>query len=152
MAENSFTLDNPAHEWFAVGSTARVALGGGAGAPQYQAIGVAEVVTPPVPAGPADGLTRADVRGLVAALARQGVTATCSLADGPRYGAIEIDSNLPDFRVCLGGPDVSSFAAAVLAAAGPAGRAAGRPAQRGRDGAGVGPGGPQPGRCLRRPR
>jgi hypothetical protein len=77
------------------------------------------VVTPPVPAGPADGLTRADVRGLVAALARQGVTATCSLADGPRYGAIEIDSNLPDFRVCLGGPDVSSFAAAVLAAAGP---------------------------------
>ena len=119
VAENSFTLDNPAHEWFAVGSTARVALGGGAAAPQYQAIGVAEVVTPPVPAGPADGLTRADVRGLVAALARQGVTATCSLADGPRYGAIEIDSNLPDFRVCLGGPDVSSFAAAVLAAAGP---------------------------------
>jgi alpha-mannosidase len=119
VAENSFTLDNPAHEWFAVGSTARIALVGGAGAPQFQAIGVAEVVTPPVPAGPAAGLTRADVRDLVAALARQGVTATCSLADGPRYGAIEIDSNLPDFRVCLGGPDVSSFAAAVLAAARP---------------------------------
>jgi alpha-mannosidase len=118
VAENSFTLDNPAHEWFAVGSTARVALGGGAGAPQLQAIGVAEVITPPVP-GTGPGLTRADVRDLVAALARQGVTATCSLADGPRYGAIEIDSNLPDFRLCLGGPDVSSFAAAVLAAAGP---------------------------------
>jgi alpha-mannosidase len=119
VARNSFTLDNPAHEWFGVGSTARVALGGGdGGEPELQAIGVAEVITPPVPAaGP--GLSRAGVRDLVAALAAQGVTATCSLADGPRYGAIEIDSNLPDFRICLGGPDVSSFAAAVLAAAGP---------------------------------
>jgi alpha-mannosidase len=121
VADNSFTLDNPAHEWFAVGSTARVAVAapGGAAPPQLQAIGVAEVVTPPVPAaGP--GLTRADVRDLVAALARQGVTATCSLAGGPRYGAIEIDSNLPDFRISLGGPEVNPFTAAVLAAAGPA--------------------------------
>ncbi|HMH94436.1 MAG TPA: glycoside hydrolase family 38 C-terminal domain-containing protein, partial [Streptosporangiaceae bacterium] len=118
VAQNSFTLDNPAHEWFGVGSTARIALGGGAGEPQLQAIGVAEVITPPVP-GRGPGLARADVRDLVAALARQGVTATCSLADGPRYGAIEIDSNLPDFRICLGGPGVSSFAAAVLRAAGP---------------------------------
>jgi alpha-mannosidase len=118
VADNSFTLDNPAHEWFGVGSTARVALLGGAGEPQLQAIGVAEVIAPPVP-GHGPGLSRADVRDLVAALARQGVTATCSLADGPRYGAIEIDSNLPDFRICLGGPDVSSFAAAVLSAAGP---------------------------------
>ena len=64
----------------------------------------------------------------MAALARQGVTATCSLAGGPRYGAIEIDSNLPDFRVCLGGPDVSPFAAAVLAARrpGPAAQLAGQ--------------------------
>jgi alpha-mannosidase len=118
VAANSFTLDNPAHEWFAVSSTARVRLGAAAGTPQFQAIGVAEVITPPVPGPGGAGLTRDDVRGLMAALARQGVTATCSLADGPRYGAIEIDSNLPDFRVCLGGPDVSSFAAAVLAAAG----------------------------------
>ena len=50
VAENEFTLDNPAHEWFGVGSTARVALGGGGGEPQLQAIGVAEVITPPVPA------------------------------------------------------------------------------------------------------
>jgi alpha-mannosidase len=128
VASNSFTLDNPAHEWFGVGATARVALGRGrpdaAGGPEQQAIGVAEVVTPPVPAaGGPPGLTREGVRDLLAALAGQGVTATCSLADGPRYGAIEIDSNLPDFRVSLGGPDVNPFTAAVLAAAasGPAG-------------------------------
>ncbi|HEU5421313.1 MAG TPA: hypothetical protein VFV41_26750, partial [Streptosporangiaceae bacterium] len=132
VAGNSFTLDNPANEWFGVGSTARIALsagpgtaGRGAGAhrsrhgPQYQAIGVAEVVTPRLPGGDGrPGLTRACVRALMAALARQGVTATCSFPDGPRYGAIEIDSNLPDFRIALGGPDVNSFTASVLAAAG----------------------------------
>ena len=128
VAGNSFTLDNPAHEWFGVGSTARVALGrrgGGSGDDrQLQAIGVAEVVTPPVPGDDprpprAPGLSRAAVRDLLVALARQGVTATCSQPGGPRYGAIEIDSNLPDFRISLGGPDVNAFTAAVLAAAGP---------------------------------
>jgi alpha-mannosidase len=138
VAGNSFTLDNPAHEWFGVGSTARVALaspgGGSGGDRQLQAIGVAEVVTPPVPGGgphPTDAphpaaetageptLSRAAVRDLLVALARQGVTATCSQPAGPRYGAIEIDSNLPDFRISLGGPDVNAFTAAVLAAAGP---------------------------------
>ena len=32
VAEHEFTLDNPAHEWFGVGSTARVAVAGPAGA------------------------------------------------------------------------------------------------------------------------
>jgi alpha-mannosidase len=130
VAANSFTLDNPAHEWFGIGSTARVALGGrargSAAGPQLQAIGVAEVVSPPVPRD--DGrprLTREAVRDLVAALAGQGVTATCSLPGGPRYGALEIDSNLPDFRISLGGPEVNSFTAAVLAASGAGGAAGG---------------------------
>ncbi len=59
-------------------------------------------------------------RKLIAALATQGVTATCSSADGPRYGAIDLDSNLPDIRIAVGGPDVNSFTAEVLAAADPA--------------------------------
>jgi len=124
VAGNSFTLDNPAHEWFGVGSTARIALAGPDGQRQLQAIGVAEVVTPPVPASRPDpaadpSLSREAVRELLVALARQGVTATCSQPAGPRYGAIEIDSNLPDFRISLGGPDVNAFTAAVLGAAGP---------------------------------
>ena len=56
----------------------------------------------------------------MAALARAGVTATCSRPDGPRYGAIDVDSNLPDVRIALGGPDENPFTAEVLAAAGPA--------------------------------
>ena len=88
--------------------------------PQYQAIGVAEVITPRLPGGDgAAGLTRAGVRALLAALARQGVTATTSFPDGPRYGNLEVDSNLPDFRIALGGPGVNAAAAAILAAAGP---------------------------------
>ncbi|HUA42701.1 MAG TPA: glycoside hydrolase family 38 C-terminal domain-containing protein [Streptosporangiaceae bacterium] len=111
VAEHSYTLDSPAMEWLAVGSTAAVALTDADGARQLQAIGVAEVVAPPALRGP--------VRALVAALAGQGVTATCSLPDGPRYGYQELDSNLPDFRICLGGPQDNRLTADVLDAAGP---------------------------------
>ena len=45
VAEHSYTLDSPANDWLAVGSTARVALAGHR--PALQAIGVAEVVAPP---------------------------------------------------------------------------------------------------------
>ena len=72
---------------------------------------MAEVVAPPSLRDPA--------RSLMAALAGQGVTATCALPDGPRYGYQELDSNLPDFRICLGGPDDNELTARVLAAAGP---------------------------------
>ncbi len=67
---------------------------------------------------------RAGVRALVAALAAAGVTATCSRADGPRYGALDLDSNLPDFRIAIGGPDVNPWTARLLAALGPAGTGA----------------------------
>jgi hypothetical protein len=46
------------------------------------------------------------------------VTATCSQAGGPRYGGLDADSNLPDVRIAVGGPDVNAFTAEVLAAAG----------------------------------
>ena len=81
------------------------------------------------------------------ALARAGVTATCSRPDGPRYGAIDVDSNLPDVRIALGGPAENPFTAAVLAAAGPASpprwpaagpRAAARGLGAGRRGPGAG--------------
>ena len=111
VAEHSYTLDSPASEWLAVGSTAAVALTAADGSRQLQAIGVAEVVAPPALRGP--------VRDLMAALAAQGVTATCSLPDGPRYGYQELDSNLPDFRICLGGPQDNRLTAEVLDAARP---------------------------------
>src|SRR6185437_10921978 len=79
VAEHEFTLDNPASEWFGVGSAARLSVGG-----QHQAIGVAEVVAP-------DPATADTVRGLMAALGRAGVTATCSRPDGPRYGHLAVD-------------------------------------------------------------
>jgi alpha-mannosidase len=113
VAEHEFTLDNPAHEWFGVGSTARVAVASQGGARRMRAIGVAEVITPA-----ADDGCREAVRDLMVALARAGVTATCSRADGPRYGSIDVDSNLPDVRISLGGPDENPFTAGVLAAAG----------------------------------
>jgi alpha-mannosidase len=115
VAEHAFTLDNPAHEWFGLGSTARVITGDRA-----WPIGVAEVI---VPSMRGDG--RDAVRGLVAALAGQGVTATCSRPDGARYGALDVDSNVPDCRIALGGPEVNPWTARLLAALGPGAEAAG---------------------------
>src|SRR5258707_11524504 len=83
--------------------------------PRMHAIGVAEVITPKSHNG-----CREPIRDLMVALARAGVTATCSRPDGPRYGSIDVDSNLPDVRVALGGPAENPFTAEVLAAAGPA--------------------------------
>ena len=111
-ADHWYTLDNPAHQWFGVGSTARVRTGCRNGL--TQAIGVAEVVCPLLPNDLRDTL-----RELLVALAAAGVTATCSQADGSRYGGIDADSNLPDVRIAVGGPEVNPFTAEVLAAAGP---------------------------------
>jgi alpha-mannosidase len=123
-ADHWYTLDNPAHQWFGVGSTARVQAGG-----SPQAIGVAEVVCPPDP----DGALRDVIRDLMVALAAAGVTATCSQAGGSRYGGIDADSNLPDVRIAVGGPEVNAFTAEVLPAALPDGAArAWIPAARGR--------------------
>ena len=130
VAEHTYTLDNPAHEWFGIGSTARVTLTGRAGERRSHAIGVAEVIAPADPAtdgfaprdaGAGAGIgVRQAVRDLMVALARQGVTATCSVPEGPRYGSAELDSNLPDVRITLGGPETNDFTAQALAAAGPA--------------------------------
>jgi alpha-mannosidase len=113
-ATHWWTLDNPAHHWFGLGSVARMSLGTPDG-PVAAAIGVAEVVTP-------DFLPNGDrqlVRDLLVLLARAGVTATCSRAAGPRYGAVDVDSNLPDFRIALGGPSENAFTAEVIAACDP---------------------------------
>jgi alpha-mannosidase len=115
-AEHPWGLDNPASTWFGLGSTARVALTAGAGAPRparaLVAIGVAEVIAP-------DGWAE-PVRALIARLAGSGVTATCTRPGAPRYGSLDLDSNLPDVRIALGGPERNAFVARVLRDAGPA--------------------------------
>lgn len=108
-AHQPWTLDNPAYGWFGLSSAARVRVADG-----MRAVSVAEVVSP------AESVSASLARGLMVALARAGVTATCSSADKPRYGDLTVDSNLPDARIALGGPDENAFTAAVLAEADPA--------------------------------
>ncbi|MFE6826607.1 NEW3 domain-containing protein [Streptomyces sp. NPDC057690] len=104
-----WTLDNPANSWFGLGSTARVAVHDGAGRLLgHRSIGVAELVF-------ADW----DVAGelgtpLAAALVRVGVTATSTIGGGPRYGDLEVDSNLPDIRIAVGGPERNPVVAEAL--------------------------------------
>ncbi|MGW4639450.1 glycoside hydrolase family 38 N-terminal domain-containing protein [Sphaerisporangium sp. NPDC004334] len=105
--EHPWTLDNPAGGWFALSSTARVALRGEDGAMVGErAIGIAEIIG-------------GEPREVAVALVRKGVTATCSRATGPRYGDLGVDSNLPDVRVALGTPEENPFVARVLEAAAP---------------------------------
>ncbi|TLP60792.1 NEW3 domain-containing protein [Microbispora triticiradicis] len=127
-AEHPWTLDNPAHNWFALSSTARVVLRTRAGRVLgTRAVGVAEIIAPseaPLEAraeasskasagGAGDGLGDG-LRELAVALVRQGVTSTCSTAPGPRYGNLAVDSNLPDVRIAVGTPEENPFVAALL--------------------------------------
>lgn len=107
-ATHPWTLDNPAYGWFGLSSAMRVRAGD-----RYRAVSVAEVVTP------SESKSSPLARRLMVALVRAGVTATCSGADKPRYGDLAVDSNLPDARFTLGGPDENAFTAAVLADADP---------------------------------
>lgn len=109
-AEHPWTLDNPAYGWFGLSSAVRVRLGRSG----VHAMSVAEVVSP------SEASSGELARDLMVALVRAGVTATCSSADKPRYGYLNVDSNLPDTRIALGGPGQNAFTKAVLAAADPA--------------------------------
>ncbi|MFA9445049.1 glycoside hydrolase family 38 C-terminal domain-containing protein [Egicoccus sp. AB-alg6-2] len=114
VADSPYTLDNPAYNWFGVGTTAAVDLVDDDAPPASRAIAVAEVVAPDH-----DGQSEG-VRDLVVALVRRGVTSTVSRGDGPRYGSMDTDSNLPDVRFAVGGPQDNAFVAQLLAAADPA--------------------------------
>ncbi|MFD3613880.1 NEW3 domain-containing protein [Streptomyces sp. NPDC058676] len=104
-----WTLDNPANTWFGLGSTARVAVRDDSGALLgHRSIGVAELVYADWDAAGELGAP------LAAALVRAGVTATSTIAGGPRYGDLEVDSNLPDIRVAVGGPERNSVVAEAL--------------------------------------
>ena len=95
-ATHLWTLDSPAHTWAGLSSPVRIDLRHADGTVAAHAIGVAEVIAPDDP-----GLA-AQVREVLVALAARGVTATCTRPEGPRYGALDADSNLPDVRIVLG--------------------------------------------------
>ncbi|MER5178145.1 NEW3 domain-containing protein [Streptomyces sp. NPDC002896] len=104
-----WTLDNPANTWFGLGSTARVAVHDDSGAfLGHRPIGVAELVYASWDDAGELGTP------LAAALVRAGVTATSTVAGGPRYGDLEVDSNLPDIRIAVGAPDRNSLVAEAL--------------------------------------
>ena len=115
VAQHWWTLDNPANHWFGLGAVARAVLAAPSGDVPV-ALGVAEVITPDV----VPDELRPLIKDLVSGLAGAGVTATTSRASGPRYGSVDVDSNLPDFRIAVGGPEENAFTAELLTASDPA--------------------------------
>ncbi|MHC5906863.1 glycoside hydrolase family 38 N-terminal domain-containing protein [Streptomyces sp. S6] len=104
-----WTLDNPVNTWFGLGSTARVAVHDTNGSLLGErAVGVAELIYPDWDSAGELGTP------LAAALVRAGVTATSTVAGGQRYGDLEVDSNLPDVRIAVGGPERNALVAEAL--------------------------------------
>jgi alpha-mannosidase len=91
-AEHLWTLDSPAHTWAGLSSPVRLRLRREDGGVQDHCLGVAELVA-------ADD--ERSVRTLLVALAAKGVTATRTRPEGQRYGALDVDSNLPDVRIAI---------------------------------------------------
>jgi alpha-mannosidase len=112
VGTSRYTLDNPAYNWFALGTTARIDVGGSGTAGAARAISVAEIVAPDT------AEYDEPLRALVIGLVRAGVTATVGRDTGRRYGTLDVDSNLPDVRVSIGGPGENTFTAALLSAVG----------------------------------
>ena len=115
VAEHWWTLDNPANHWFGIGSVARAAVAADGGRRLRWRSGWPRSSPPTW----YPGELRPRSRTCVTWLARAGVTATCSRSSGTRYGSVDVDSNLPDFRIALGGPSENAFTAEVLAACDP---------------------------------
>ena len=112
VAEHSFTLDSPASEWFGRG------LHGHGRGHRSAASSSRPSASPRSSRRRRGGRRRA--RALIAALAGQGVTATCSLPDGPRYGYLASSTpTCPTSGSAWAGPAANAFTAAVLAVAGP---------------------------------
>ncbi len=108
VAETAWTLDNPAAEWFGLSTTLVIECSEVGRTYHRRSVGVGELVTPPGDGG-ADW-----ARDLLIALVQKGVTATCSEAGRNRYGALLGDSNLPDFRIAVGGPAENPFVEALF--------------------------------------
>jgi alpha-mannosidase len=107
-----WTLDSPAQGWFGLGATLALKVVDEGRVAESRALGVAEVVVP-------RGMAASDgVRALLVALLQKGVTATCTEANANRYGGLRGDSNLPDFRICVGSALENQLVADVLESAG----------------------------------
>jgi alpha-mannosidase len=114
-----WTLDTPVQNWAGLGTTLSLTLNENGNSFGSSALGVAEVITPPR----ADASLLAEVRQFLVAMAAKGVTASCTEASSNRYGGLFGDSNLPDVRISLGGPEENELTASVLESAGAAFRA-----------------------------
>jgi len=100
-AEDSWTLDQVTGTWVGLGAAATITVVPPDRPPLRRAIGVGEIVVPAA----ASRARLEEANALAVALVKLGVTTTITRSDARRYGNLEEDSNLPDFRLFLGDAD-----------------------------------------------
>ncbi len=106
-AVDPWTLDQTCAQWFGLGRVAAIEIVPADGPPLRRALGVGEIIVGDdvMP----ERLEQANELALQ--LVEQGVTTTVTRAGSRRYGNLDDDSNLPDFRLYLGEADEIDFVA-----------------------------------------
>jgi hypothetical protein len=97
-ATDSWTLDQTCWQWVALGSTVVLEVVDDGDIVHRRALGVAEIVI----GDDADNNIVDRAGQLAEALVKAGVTSTITRSSARRYGDLEYDSNLPDFRIAMG--------------------------------------------------
>jgi alpha-mannosidase len=100
-AQDSWTLDQAFHKWFGLGRVCSIDVLDGSSVVHRRAIGVGEIIIP----DDASKAVQEHADGLAEAFVKSGVTTTITRRAGRRYGDLEFDSNVPDFRVELCPPN-----------------------------------------------
>jgi alpha-mannosidase len=114
--EQRYTLDSAAYQWVEYGPNASIKIkdldtGEVKGT---HPLGVGEIIR--------GKKGTAAANRLAAGLIKKGITTTQTLDSVRRYGDLRYDSNLPDFRISLGGEKINSYTANLIREAQPAQR------------------------------
>ena len=97
-AVDPWTLDQTTGQWVGLGAVATIEIVPSDGPPIRRAIGVGEIV---IDSGSGNDRLR-QANELALALVSLGVTTTITRSEERRYGDLDDDSNVPDFRIFLG--------------------------------------------------
>ncbi len=109
VAADPWTLDQTCGHWVGLGRVAAIEVVVPDGPLIRRAIGVGEIVV-----GASAGPERMrEANEIARALVSLGVTSTITREDARRYGDLDVDSNLPDFRLYLGGVGELDLVAAL---------------------------------------
>ena len=111
VAEHPYPLNFACHRFCGLGALLKADVRAGGGGDVLRSLAAGEVVYPAEP----DGAMREIIDDIVLALYRRGVSTSPVPDNIHPYGDRRIDSNVPDFRLIIGGPSLNARAKSLAA-------------------------------------